>query len=409
MMTNTQKELLQALRCFMQGDEEYHLPERFSQLKELCDLAAMHKILAIIYEMIRRDSVLLLEENAPLAARWKKSAIAEVMLQVQRTAGFLELYQKLQKEGVHPLVVKGLICRSFYEKPDFRISADEDLLLRKEEFETFDCILLEEGYKRQELDPKDLPYEIPYLNPRNQVYIELHFSLFAEGEGAYGHLNQEFAGAFDRCICEQIEGVDIKTLSPTDHMFYLICHSFKHFLHSGFGIRQVCDMVMMAKHYTTRIDWREIQDKLAQLRMDTFFSALAKIGRVYLGCSWEKTGYVDDTQECVDCMPLLVDLLEGGVYGGSTMERRHSANMTLEAARRGKKATASSVLSSLFPGVSYMKGHYVWLCKYPWLLPAAWVMRLFGYAADRKHTEDQSSLEIGKKRVELLRKYHVID
>lgn len=29
-------------------------------------------------------------------------------------------------------------------------------------------------------------------------------------------------------------------------------------------------MVMMAKHYTTRIDWREIQDKLAQLRMDTF-------------------------------------------------------------------------------------------------------------------------------------------
>ena len=106
MMTNTQKELLQALRCFMQGDEEYHLPERFSQLKELCDLAAMHKILAIIYEMIRRDAVLLLEENAPLAAKWKKSAIAEVMLQVQRTAGFLELYQKLQKEGVYPLVVK---------------------------------------------------------------------------------------------------------------------------------------------------------------------------------------------------------------------------------------------------------------------------------------------------------------
>lgn len=46
---------------------------------------------------------------------------------------------------------------------------------------------------------------------------------------------------------------------------------------------------------------------------------------------------MDDTQESVDCMPLLVDLLEGGVYGGSTMERRHSANMTLEAARRGKR------------------------------------------------------------------------
>ena len=40
--------------------------------------------------------MLLLEENAPLAAKWKKSAIAEVMLQVQRTAGLLELYQKLR-------------------------------------------------------------------------------------------------------------------------------------------------------------------------------------------------------------------------------------------------------------------------------------------------------------------------
>ena len=59
------------------------------------------------------------------------------------------------------------------------------------------------------------------------------------------------------------------------------------------------------------------------------FSALAKNGRVYLGCSWEKTGYVDDTQERVDCMPLLVDLLEGGVYGGSTMERRHSVFLLL--------------------------------------------------------------------------------
>lgn len=46
---------------------------------------------------------------------------------------------------------------------------------------------------------------------------------------------------------------------------------------------------------------------------------------------------MDYTQERVDCMPLLVDLLEGGVYGGSTMARRHSANMTLEAARRGKR------------------------------------------------------------------------
>lgn len=35
-------------------------------------------------------------------------------------------------------------------------------------------------------------------------------------------------------------------MNASDHLFYLICHALKHFYHSGFGIRQVCDILLFA-------------------------------------------------------------------------------------------------------------------------------------------------------------------
>ena len=100
----------------------------------------------------------------------------------------------------------------------------------------------------------------------------------------------------------------------------------------------------------------------------------------------------------------------GGIYGNSTMERKHSANMTLAAVVSGKKDTTGSILASLFPQADYMKGQFTWLQKYPWLLPVAYGIRIVRYLKNSGHrdSEEQSSIQIGMERVELLRKYKII-
>lgn len=410
-LTTTQKEFLKILESFMHG-KTYHFPEEFQQMEELSQMAAIHKMTAAVYEQIRQETIFTKPEYASLVNAFKAYTIREVMLQTQRTDGFLRIYQSICDQGVRPLVVKGLICRNLYEKSDYRVSGDEDILVCKEDFAVCDQIFLENGFQREAVDPQHLPQEIPYINPRNGVYIEMHFELFAEESGAYGHLNKEFAAAFETCMCEQIQGKSVWTLNPTLHLFYLICHSLKHFLHGGFGIRQVCDMVMMAEHYGEIIDWDYIAGRLKELRMESFWNGLTEIGRTYLGFSYEKAHYPLAMQNTnVNCDHLLLDLLDSGIYGDSSAERKHSSNITLAAAESGKKDTMASMKASLFPKADYMKKGYPWLEKYPWLLPVAWGMRIAEYLknSQKNGKNEPSGVEIGMSRVDLLREYDIID
>lgn len=410
-LTKTQKEFLKILESFMH-EERYQFPEGFFQMEELYHMAAEHHMTAAVYEQIQREDLIWKEHQKEIVGAFKNVTIHQVVMQAQRTDGFLRIYNKICNRGIRPLVVKGIICRNLYAKPDYRISGDEDMLLKKEEFLVCDEILKEEGFQREELDMNNLPYEIPYMHPKNGVYIELHFSLFPEESGAYGHLNQEFDAAFDTCIGEDIQGVTIWTLEPTFHLLYLICHSLKHFLHSGFGIRQVCDMVMMAEHYGDRINWKYIEERLKALQIEEFWNGLVDIGRKYLGFSIEEANYPEHLLDYkTDCGNLLMDLLDSGVYGDSSMERKHSSNVTLAAAESGKKDTAASLKASLFPGISYMKKGFPWLEKYPWLLLAAWIIRIVRYmkSSSREKGKESNSMEIGMTRVELLKEYHIID
>lgn len=409
-LTSVQREFLAILESFTH-DGEYMLPEDFIEFSTLFKMAQEHQMTAAVYEKIRTSSVCQMPENAAPMTMWKRLAIRDIMMQVQRADGFLTVYEKICEAGIRPLVVKGCICRNMYSNPDYRISGDEDMLLPSEDFEKCDEILLSEGLIREELNMDCLPYEIPYGNPKNGVYIELHFSLFPEESGAYGHLNQEFQNVFEQGICEEIQGKSVWTLSPTSHMFYLICHSFKHFLHGGFGLRQVCDMVKMAEYYGSQIDWEDIIKRLVRLNMNEYWNALVKIGTEYLGFSLEKAAYPENVRKAdVDYVPMLEDLLDSGIYGNSTMERKHSSNMTLAAAASGKKDTTGSILASLFPGAEYMKGQFEWLKKCPWLLPAAYGIRIVRYLKNsgKKEKDEQNSVQIGMERVELLRKYNII-
>lgn len=115
----------------------------------------------------------------------------------------------------------------------------------------------------------------------------------------------------------------------------------------------------------------------------------------------------------VDEEALLDDLLCGGVYGGASMSRQHSSNITLNrvAAEKQGKKISNSLLQTIFPSLDAMKGRFLYLEKYPWLLPVAWIIRIWKYRKESSQMEDNSageSIRIGNQRVELMKKYGII-
>ena len=120
-------------------------------------------------------------------------------------------------------------------------------------------------------------------------------------------------------------------------------------------------------------------------------------------------GFETDT---VDEIPMLEDILSGGLYGASDMDRLHSSTLTLEAVSADQEGRKSrGVMKSLFPSVAYLKEKYTYLETKPFLLPVAWVQRIHQYLKDSRNSQvnPAKSIEIGKQRVELLKKYNIID
>ena len=102
---------------------------------------------------------------------------------------------------------------------------------------------------------------------------------------------------------------------------------------------------------------------------------------------------------------LLEDILAGGVHGAAEKSRLHSANMTLHAAavQNAGKRERFSVLRAAFPSAKALH------CA-PHSLPAAWGRRLIRYGKEniQNRTSLRKSVEIGKRRVALLKTYHLI-
>lgn len=406
------KTFLEVLKSALLGKKaDFERELQPEQWQELFSLAQIHHVLPMVYNAVYDAASL---QSIPLAMAVKRQTRQQVMVQTQKTSDFLALNRKLCDAGIRPLVVKGIICRNLYPNPDCRVSGDEDILVPAEAFGAAHRVM--QAYGMSTTAGEDLPgaYEVPYRKEGSPLYIELHKHLFPPESAAYGDLNRFFEGVHESAVSEEIQGNAVYTMDYTDHLFYLICHAFKHFLHSGFGIRQVCDIILFANRYGARIDWQKVLRNCEEIRADKFAAAMFCIGRKYLTFDPEQAGYPAAWRIIkVNEMPMLEDLLIGGVYGDANMSRKHSSNITLAAVVSDKQGRrpGNAAVSSLFPPAEKLERRYPYLAKRPYLVPVAWCDRLWKYARETRHSRENSAsdaLKIGNERIALMKEYGIL-
>lgn len=365
-------------------------------------LSELHRVLPLVFDCVY--PVCPYEESRQAELRRRTKLL--VMQQTVRTEAFLNLYRELQKKGLEPVVVKGIICRSIYPNPDFRFSADEDMLILSEESAVYDealrSLLLRPQQKRSESY-----YETSYFSDEG-LHIEVHTSLFSTEISYFDEFNSIFENLQGKTDYIQIEDVKIRTLTPTYHLLFLILHALKHFVHSGVGIRQVCDMIMTAQHYGKEIDWDVLVKELEKIGAEGFAAGVFAIGEKYLGFDMNSCGYPEKLKELdIDEKVLLRDILCAGVYGGATMSRRHSGGVTLSAVE-GEK---SGLAHRLFPKRENLDSRYDYAKKNPLLLPAAWIHRIINYMGEvdaKEGNTPSEAIRTGKLRISLLKELGIL-
>lgn len=408
-MEKTNLEFLSLLKSSLKNEKYDGEKIDFEDLVYIYKMSEIHHVVPMIYNAAYNEDFFK-ECDANFQAMFKSSAFRYIFSQIQRTNHFLEVYKKLSEKNIKILVFKGIIFRNMYNNPDDRISSDEDILIKKEDYEKVKEFFLSEGFEFI-----DKGEECAYFSKSTGLCIEVSTSLFSHESKAYGHLNKLFEDVFEKSIKINIDKIDILTLSHEQHLIYIVFHNMKHFLTGGFGIRQVADFSKYIETYGEYINWEKFWSDLKDLNYDTFALNLIEISLKYLGFNNDKITYpgnitsfdeLKNSQKYyINSESLINDILDAGVFGASTMDRKHTALMTLDAVEDKKK---SNRLKAVFPNVNYLKDNYTYLQKYPILLPVAWGQRILSYLKKNKTSSYINTMELGKQRIELLKEYKII-
>lgn len=398
-LTATETQFLHIAKVAVSGGE---IPAENVDWPAVFALAGQQKLTPLLFEAARKAPAA--AENAALFAAVKQQVIGQVLHQTLRAAEFAALYGDLRAAGLHPVVVKGQLCSRLYPLQDHRISADDDLYIPEAEFPACHARLLANGLTTDtpadELAAAD---EVSYTKEGSPLYIELHRHLFDSSEDAHDDLNRFFADLHP----VEIDG--FLAMPPHEHLLYLILHAYKHFVRSGIGLRQFCDIGLWARAYHDQIDWLRLHDQCRTVHAATFAAAAFCIAANDLGIELDLPAPWEDT---MDVAPLLHDTLCGGVYGSNDYMRLHASTVTLNAVRASRTGGRSSVLRTMFPPRSALARRYPYLKKHTWLLPAAWAQRLAHYAREKRQTTADSaagSLRLARERIELMKQYDILE
>ncbi len=405
-MAKTEECLILALSAFLQQNKACPDPAD-TDIRELIGLCREQHVLPMVYDAVYDCRSV---RNSPEAGKFRSLALAETVSQTERSAQFAKIYTHLTKKGLRPLAVKGVLCRSVFPKGHLRTSSDEDILVSEEEFSVVVSALTEYGMKMSEESGGEVCFTL------DDCRIEVHKSLFDPSSAALSRMNAPFSDVHEAPVSYETEnGLTVWSMKPEKHLLYLILHAYKHFIHSGFGIRQVCDVYLWAQRFAGTTDWDGVFDTLESLNAAVFAKAVFSIGERLAG---EKLPLSEKWNAVTaDPAPMLRDIMCSGVYGTRDLTRTHTATVTLNAVENESSAAGKSFLSSVFPSREKLTSQYPVLSEKPCLLPAVWLKRLWGYGreavcrrgSDGSNGSDPAkTLKTAKDRLKLLKYYGII-
>ena len=202
------------------------------------------------------------------------------------------LIEKLRKEDVYALLVKGQGIAQCYAKPLWRASGDVDLFLSDTNYEKAREILkplastVEEEYVRE----KHLGLTI------DDWVVELHGRLYC---GLSSRIEKElddvlrdtFYGGAVRSWDNN--GVQVFLLKAENDAFYVFTHILQHFYKEGVGLRQICDWCRLLYTYREKMNLRVLESRIRKAGLMTAWRTFGVFAVEYLGMPIEAMPFLD--------------------------------------------------------------------------------------------------------------------
>lgn len=203
-----------------------------------------------------------------------------------------ELIEKLRKEDIYAILVKGQGIAQCYEKPLWRSSGDVDLLLSKDNYEKAKAFLLPLGEitEPEEANKKHFAMQV------EQWAVELHGTLRVGLSKRVDRMldkvqhNIFYSGQ----VCSWMNGQTQVFLPATNEdVVYVFAHILQHFYKGGIGLRQICDWCRLLWTYRKSLNYEYLESKIREAGLMSEWKAFGAFAVEYLGMPVEAMPLLD--------------------------------------------------------------------------------------------------------------------
>lgn len=354
-MTKEKLFLLDALKSFIH-EEKLNLDAELDQ-NELQSLAQIHSVTGILGYVVTQGAA---ERTAQIADRLKKQSSASAAVFSYRSNNAEKLFRKLNESGIDYMLFKGYVVRNYYPVPELRSYGDIDVLIKPEDRKKCHELMLKQGF-----EVKD-DWEPVYSYYNSLEVYEFHTEVMEVDVSEKADYR-----AFFNTAWEHKKKVGEYSYEPTPefHFLYLLTHIAKHIRGSGAGIRMYLDIAAFVKHFGDNIDWQYIDSKLDELKLKELANMALTISEKCFGVPSpiELHEIKEETFE-----NFLDYTMDGGLFGHVG---RDGGLVALKQA--GDVSRSGTLMRKMFPPAKTIERRYTYLQGRHWLLPIAWVHRVF--------------------------------
>lgn len=356
------KELLDLLRAFVHEVPltDAEMEDINQNLPRVLELANLHKVRGIwayqTREYAKHKPNVLEAEVVDAAERIFAVATQKAVYREQK---YQELKQQFQKASIDILPFKGILVKELYPVPELRTFGDIDVVIHTKDRERSHALMKELQYSAT------VDFEPVFIYEKEREVYEIHTSIMAVNMTNRADYIRYFQNLWQYAIEKDNY---VWEFTPEFHFIYLLSHIAKHIYGSGAGIRMYLDLAFYIRKLGSTMDWSWIQAELKKLELNRFFQLTMDCIRrwfcVELPIEVPKTE--DDLFEMFTQFTMESDVF--GYAGRSHGEQE---------VRKAENVRHRALQKTMFPSARVLKSRYTYLQKCPYLLPIAWVDRLF--------------------------------
>ena len=193
-----------------------------------------------------------------------------------------KLFEKLYKEQLNALLIKGQGIAQYYERPLWRAVGDVDLLIEERQYENGKVCLAKYGTiaDEEEITRKHIGYSI------NNWLVELHGSFrsncWKKLDKKIDTIQEEaFKFGSDRLWDNNGKGIPMPTID--NDVIFVFTHILQHFFKGGIGLRQICDLSRFLYKNKNSIDTTTLFFRLCNMELMSEWRAFGVVSVEYLG------------------------------------------------------------------------------------------------------------------------------